>query len=421
MSDTKTSDLDSRIETRLNILRNALQDPDVCDLPIGSIAFLGKLLASERLRDLEFDRSVDPTSSSSVAGGPVPSMEIDISQRRRVYRISHRTREAMQRVIANRELNDQAADWMVDNYFIHELLHLAQGMAGGNHSGLSRQAPQVLLAIDYQADALAAVTATVLAWCFPEQFGFATVTNNVNHWTLYEHAIEAILNQLEIFTLLRRKDMDRTKISQMRGSLERTQRIAIWHYQLHRVRHFLPDRPLADFQILAQPVLDFRNLAWAASFAPDALRRDWPAREREHAELERYNTSTTHQRRQPFGINDRAPLIVTGVTPNGTTQFVRHAAATPQQYAMAFEGIFDNHDRASRDFFTTLFASEEWLIGGGGKTPHSLAWSVVPRHAVSKLTKLTRGLAKEDKRAERLDLLNQIMTPSRFPQVLMMG
>ena len=418
MSNSATPDFDDRIESRLNTLRKVLQEWDVRELPIGSIVFLGRLLASERLRDLEFDRTGEPTSPSSVPGNPVPSMEIDISQAKRVYRISHRTRDAMQRVIVNRALDDQAADWMIDNYFIHELLHSAQGMAGGNHSGLSRQAPQVLLAIDYQADAIAAVTATVLAWCHPTEFGFAAVADSESHWTLYVRAIEAILNQIEIFTLLSRQDMDRTRISQMRGSLERIQRIATWHYQLHRARNFLSDRALADFQILAQPMLDFRNLAWAASFAPDALRRDWPTREQ--AEFERWTASAANPKGLMFAAHERAPLIVTGVTRNSTTQFVRHAAATPLQYQQAFEGIFDNNDRASRDFFTTLFANEGWLVGEGQRVPYDLDWDA-PEQASPRLTRLTRGLALGDTQDERLQLLNDFMTPSRFPQVLMVG
>jgi hypothetical protein len=197
------SSIDDRIEGRLDTLRTVLTNDDVKKLPIAPIRFLAALLLEGDLRNLKFDRDTDPTSSGGGQPGPVQSMEVVTSPGLSLYRVSHQTRTAMERVASNEALNEQDFDWMIDNYFIHELLHNAQGMSGGNHSELGRQAPRVLLDVDYQADALAAVTATALAWLVPIEFGFgSTPPISENHWTLYERAVRAILNQMEIFTLI---------------------------------------------------------------------------------------------------------------------------------------------------------------------------------------------------------------------------
>lgn len=405
--------IDDRLEARLVQLRLVLAELEVSNLPIAPIAFLTKLLLSDELKGLKFEREVEPTSPTAPgSASSVPSMEISVTQRERVYRISKRTRAAMEKVAVDRGLDDQAVDWMIDNYFVHELLHFAQGMAGGNHSGLSAQAPQVLLAIDYQADAIAAVTATVLAWCRPELYGFASATSKDNHWTLYVTAIKAILHQMEVFTLLSRRDMNRTEISSMRSSLERIQRISTWHYQLHRAEQFNARRPLADFQILAQPILDFRNLAWAAVLKPDALKRDWP--QQEQTLYSEWASAAGDKKGNMFALDERPPLIITGVTPYGTTRFVRHNAATRAQYDLAFQGIFDNEPRASRDFFTTLFPNNTWLVGGDGQSPPGWGWDDPPDPPPD-LPDLTGGLAQNQPEDRRMTILSEMMMPSRFP------
>ncbi|MDT7818037.1 MAG: hypothetical protein QOJ42_7953 [Acidobacteriaceae bacterium] len=47
-----------------------------------------------------------------------------------------------------------------------------------------------------------------------------------------------------------------------------------------------------------------------------------------------------------MATEDRAPLILTGVTPHGTTKFVRHTPAHAGQYADAFKGFFSARARA---------------------------------------------------------------------------
>lgn len=392
--------IDDRIERRLETLCGVLTRGAAKKLRIAPVAFLSALL-SEPLRNLKFDRDNDPLSGQS--------MEIFKSVRQKKYRISHQTREAMELVASNQGLDDQDTDWMIDNYFIHEFLHHAQGMSGGNHSQLRRHAPRVLLDVDYQADALAAFTATALAWLHPSKFGFGrTPVLDENHWTLYERAVSAVLNQMEIFTLLGNWATPRDQISMMPTSLERILRIATWHYQLHRLSTFSTRLPLADFQILAQPVLDFRNLAWAAIFEPDSLCKDWPLRER--AVVEKWQKRASLKGRL-FDLSGRPQLVLAAATQQGTTRFVRYSAATRTHYYHAFDGIFDNDVGSSRLFFTALFEQHEWLKGGSDSSAFS--YNLNLRGKGTDHLQLTNNLGRNLEIKERVEVLKQIMTPSR--------
>lgn len=412
MTATVPATIDDRIEQRLDTLREVLAKRYVRKLPLAPLVFLSALLSDGDLHNLKFDRDNEPTVGRDLpAGSPVQSMEIVASVGQPYYRISHQTRAAMARVASDRGLDAQDTDWMIDNYFIHELLHNAQGMSGGRHSELGGQAPRVLLDVDYQADALAAVTAASLAWLFPSKFGFTDPPPSTeNHWTLYERAIRAVLNQMEIFTLLGYWEKTRAEISMVSTGLERILRIATWHYQYHRLQSpFRYQRPLADFQILAQPVLDFRNLGWAAVFAREFLRKDWPVKEKENIEswLKRKNLKG-----RLFDLPDRPPLIITSATPLGTTQFVRHHP-THTHYVAGFAGILDNRVRYSQELFTTLFAEHQWLKGGAEASAFEYSWMNLPKSRTINLLKATQGLGHELKTTARTKVLNQMMTPSR--------
>lgn len=396
MNDNTQLNINDLLAASLERLTNTLIGDMARKLELAPIVFLRNLLHEGRLKGLKFEPDKEPQAayappdtSDSQGRASLPSMEITGQQGQATYRISRRTRDAMATVVRQRELNARQTAWMIDNYFIHELIHYDQGMSGGNHSQLSQHAPQVLLAIDYQADALAAVVATILAWCDPKSYVLRyhkstwksgewsfrdeqnplPVDRNLNHWTLYTYAIEAVLHQMELFTLLSRRDMDRSEISIMKADLERIQRIAVWHYQFHRAQEFNPKCPLADFQILAQPVLDFRNLAWASLVDNQELKRDWP--ERELKLLEEWKKVVARFRvGQVYDQAERPhQLIVTGVSPYGSTRFVRHTPATAEDYRNAFAGFFELNTSASKDLFTTLFTKEKWLVGreDGGK------------------------------------------------------
>jgi hypothetical protein len=203
-----------------------------------------------------------------------------------------------------------------------------------------------------------------------------------------------------------------------RTSLERILRIATWHYQLHRLRGFRPSRPLADFQILAQPVLDFRNLAWAAVFEPDALCRDWPARER--AIVAQWS-KRRWLRRKPvrgrlFPLDGRPPLVVAVPTPLGTTRFVRHHSPNPRHYEDAFAGIFLNRARRSRELFTSLFAVQPWLTGGSDASAYTYDWMNLPKDRVDHF-KATEGLNPSLDIKQRARVLTQFMRPSRSQMI----
>ncbi len=416
--------IDELLGQSIQRIKDSLASDIVVRLDLAPIAFLRKLLSESHLNNLEFDSETEPQSaniqpsdSSEQSSPDVPSMEITKSNGRWVYRISGRTREAMKKVSQTRQLTQQETEWMIDNYFVHELIHFDQGMSGGNHSGLGVQSPQILLVIDYQADALAAVVATILAWCSPENYGLEDVDQNYNHWSLYELAIKSILWQMEIFTLLSRVDMDRDKISLMRASHERIQRIATWHYQYHRVIEYNNLRPLADFQIMTQPIIDFRNLSHASFIDNGALCRDWPSHE--EALLKEWLEKKEEFRiGLLFEATQRPPLIVTGVSPFGTTRFVRHMTASDYHYSNAFKGFFDCELRASRELFTTLFNSNKWLIGksdGWGGGDGGSQSSPFPPD----LPNVTGGLAQDKDEDERMEILMRMVTPTQFPLTYM--
>lgn len=444
MNDDTQMNIDELLVASLERLKKTLNGDMARKVDLAPIVFLRNLLFKGGLKGLRFEPKqepqaayVPPYGSDSQGTASLPSMEIVGQQGQVTYRISQRTRSAMAAVVKQRGLNTRQTAWMIDNYFIHELIHYDQGMSGGNHSQLSQHAPHVLLAIDYQADALAAVVATILAWCDPNKyvlqyhkfkkgkgrgwvFGETSIPIDyeLNHWTLYTYAIEAVLHQMEIFTLLSRNDMNRSEISKMKAGLERIQRIAVWHYQYHRAQEFNLSLPLADFQILAQPVLDFRNLAWASLVKGDELKRDWP--EREVKLLEEWKkTDKGFRVGRMFDLSERSQsVIVTGVSPFGSTRFVRHAPATEEDYKNAFAGFFELNTSASRDLFTTLFATNKWLVGredegkgGDGGGGNGDDGSPNPPD----LPGDTKALAVEKTDDERLDILKRMVTPSIFP------
>lgn len=171
MNDGTQLNIDELLVASLERLKNALDGDMARALELAPIVFLRNLLHEGRLKGLKFDPKEPETAyvpldtSDSQGRASLPSMEIAGPQGQARYPISRRTREAMVAVVNQRALDARQTAWMIDNYFIHELIHYDQGMSGGNHSQLSQHAPQVLLAIDYQADALAVVVAAILAWC----------------------------------------------------------------------------------------------------------------------------------------------------------------------------------------------------------------------------------------------------------------
>jgi hypothetical protein len=418
--------LDDRLQRRMQNLIEALNDDTVSQVDFGPLVFLRSLL-NDRLQGLRFDPNQVPTPQTK--DGRPPSMEISDRPNDCYYRVNQRTRDAMRRVQTDYSRDECAVDWMIDNYFIHELFHFAQGMGGGRHSGIGDEAPLVLLAIDYQADALAAVTQFILAWCCPKLFGVDNPAESENHWTLYQKAIGSILDQMEIFTLLTLDNMDRTEIGKRPWGYARILRIATWHYQSHRASKFNPDRPVADFQILMQPHLDFRNLAQAARYdelqskekkkgKKRLLTRNWPANEKRLL-----RDPTTSKNHGFYAVNGRNALIITGVTPSGTTAFIRHAHGQ-ELYERAFQAFFDHYLPGSERFFTSLFEDpNSWLIGkqdppsppnvggdgdGGPDTP-----------SPQPLSDGTRGLALVKDKTERLDLLRRMMKSSLHPLTTM--
>ena len=415
------SDINKRLKGRLEVLSQMLANPYVNTVKLGPVRFLSNLL-HRRLRGLKFDSDLTPASP-----GDAMTYAEDGTQRRLV--LSMRLRQAMQQVAKVHTLSSRQIDWMIDNFYIHELLHFGQGMAGGNHSQLRTQSEPVLLAIDYQADAVAVVTAAILAWIRPDLYGYETSEKDLyadtDHWTLLAAGIRATLLQMEVFTTLSSADLqDRSKVASWPASLERIQRIATWHLQYHRVEMFNRARPLADFQILAQPMLDFRYLAAANTLCPELLTRTWPSNEA--AAVVAIQQRLGDVRASPYlhaSYEKRSDLIVTGTTPVGTTMFYRHSAAQPDHYSSAFEGFFEARTGKSRDFFRSMLEHCRWWIGydsgwGGGGTGGPDPTDPKSPSGTG-LDEQTKGLALDLDENKRVELLKLILMPEQRPLVVM--
>lgn len=418
---TNLKAVNARLASRMEALTRALGDPYVETVKLGPIRFLSDLLHGQ-LKGLAFDPDEVPKRAGD-------AMVIESDGKAHRFVLSVRIRMAINEVASDQHLSDREIDWLIDNFYLHELLHFAQGMGGGNHSQLRTQAPAVLLAIDYQADAVAVMGATILAWCRPDLFGFeekdADLLKATDHWTLLSQGIEATLMQMDVFTKLRYADVHvREPIVNQSASVERIQRIATWHMQWHRSRRYKRSRPLADFQILAQPMLDFRYLAIASTLCPQFLTRAWAANEKQAIGV--VEDALRGVQRSPYleaAYRERAHLVVTGTTPFGTTQFVRHNAAQPEHYREAFEGFFETDPNKSANFFNSMFEDHKWWIGGQGGGGPPGGDGDDPNNSDgpggTPLDQMTTGLAIGETAEFRADLLRRVITPKQKPLVVM--
>jgi hypothetical protein len=382
------------VRARLQAIRGVLREGDFSKLRFGPVAFLQKEIEGDggALRNITVElRDIGQGRVMDFGEGP----------KGRVLQLAQSFMDAASKLASDRKLSHRQTIWMVDNFLLHELLHESQGMGGGRHSDLRVQSPQTLLAIDYQADAAAVVVAVILAWQAPTSFGFGKASFEDDHWSLYAEAIAAVTHQIEIFTYLSRSDLDRAKIAEMPVTVERIQRIAAWHFQYHRAKNFDRGLSLADFQILLQPGIDFRNLRTAGLLQPDLLTANWPKNE------ENFVKWVATQEKSPSVVPVREPLIMTCSSPMGTTRFHRFTPASPSHYEDAFVGFFTAEMEKSRRFFESWLRDCEWATGRGG--------AVSVRKIVR--TRETRGLAMDRNGKDRSEILLDMLTPRNFPQV----
>jgi hypothetical protein len=248
--------------------------------------------------------------------------------------------------------------FVFDCFLIHELLHHSQGMGDGRYSGLSSQSPNTLLMLDYQADAMAVVAMSQLAFWEPSNYDAEVTADKNALWATYANSIRYALGQMEVFTHLIRKDLDRQKISRTAFSLDKFQRTAIWQYQYHRIRNFNKQRLLADFQIMSQPNLYFRNLEAAWAHDRKCITRHWPASGEKTFLQKPADKQSGYESRpetDPF-------CILAAASQFGTTRFVRCPTVNPTN-ADVFGALFDGNLEGSRPFFEDLFKKNPWLVG----------------------------------------------------------
>lgn len=283
--------------------------------------YLKGLLTKGHLRGLELVIE-EKTGPSRMAYSPVDSSPKRLTLDARLMKAFQKAGLPPQRL--------QAA---IDCWFIHEFLHFAQHMGFGRHSGLGSQSPWTLLAIDYQADAMAAIVRTQIMLLFGDPRPI---------WTIHEESIRAVIDQMDVFTSLMRADLDREGVARMAFPYEKLQRVAVWQFQYHRCRNFNRALVPADLQLLSQPFMHFRSL----EPNPQTITRRWP--ETETAFLE------------------RPRLIVSAVTRFGTTAFARANRLDDAHYKELFAAIFSGKVADSAAAFDAIFDEHPWLIGMAG-------------------------------------------------------
>jgi hypothetical protein len=378
--------------------------------PIASLIYLQKLLTDNR---------------GHLYGLRVTLHE-DLSGRRMLYdqggtntllKLDYRLIDAFEKV--RKKTDNNRLNRTIDCFLIHEFLHFAQGMSEGRHSDLSRQSPDNLLAIDFQADALSVIATTVLAWISPEKYPTAITDPNNFLWQLYEISIDAVINQMEVFTHLMQRNLDRKSISEMSFSLDKIKRTALWHYQFHRAKNFNRDRSLADFQILSQPRLHFRNLEAAWAYNKSVLRKSWP--DEEELFIQKTLQHMNHKENGFEVYQTKDPRCILSATSQyGTTRFVR-IDATADTYRSAFKGFFECDLEKSKEFFEDIFQTEKWLIGkadgGDDSGPGNFGGSDGP----GPIDRGPGGFPVDLSEEVRMEILFRYLQSTMFPLTVMVG
>jgi hypothetical protein len=265
--------------------------------------------------------------------------------------------------------NDEYLKAAIENFVVHEIVHRAQGMGEGNHRTLSAVGPNVLAALDYEADACAVlILSTMRLVEFLEGVSNLDTINNAQTstliWRAYAAAILSTLFQIHTFSLMGADERPITKVAFADKSIgvPRWERICAWHMQYHRARNFNIALPLADFQILFKPVIGFRNQDEPSSSALKALKRDWP-------EFERNSQSSVTDK-----FTDMAPIALSGVGYDGVRVHVKYDPKPPAQYDSLFAGIFDCDVEESAKFFDPFLFRHPEFTGQNHQPPPSERW-----------------------------------------------
>ena len=132
--------LDRLLVSRMDMLRKTLLGGMASKLAYGPVAYLRGLISEGYLKGLYCDPDTEPSPIVGAANNDqtIPNLEYAGTQGEIALRLSVRFRQAMLHVV-NRTNNNQTGlttiqvKWMIDNFYIHELMHWGQGMPGGNH------------------------------------------------------------------------------------------------------------------------------------------------------------------------------------------------------------------------------------------------------------------------------------------------
>ena len=183
------SNIIPRVQQRLDTLVIRIRGVDEEAANFGPLLFLKHEFDKGSLRGLVVLRDKNARQD----------MQYRLDQAQRQLILSDRLLSTISILSKERKLNPRRIDWLIDNFLIHEFLHMAQGMSGNRHSDLRIQSPKVLLAIDYQADAAAIVISMILGRFEPEAFGFRRDEIKGNPLILGQEGVQAVLHQIELF------------------------------------------------------------------------------------------------------------------------------------------------------------------------------------------------------------------------------
>lgn len=234
--------------------------------PVGLVRWLGGAFAPNgMLAELQYDPSMAPSEGR---------MQISAKTGSHRFLLSGDILRLFENFDNETKPSKEELDYAIDDFLVHEIVHQAQGMAGGNHRNLRAIAPNVLAALDYEADACAILVLMTL-WLV-ELFEASKDAESLNTnsqseatWIQYAKLIKATLHQIHIFSLMTLREQPTSLKSALRRSIPllRWERSCAWHFQYHRALHFHVALPVADFQLLFRPIIGFRNQAVAESAA----------------------------------------------------------------------------------------------------------------------------------------------------------
>lgn len=339
------------LSTRLNrIVRLAEKIPS--NHPVGLVRWFGSAFAPNgKLAGLEYD----PTMATSEG-----RMQIRGKTGSHHFLLSSDILRLFENFVNETKLSKEELDYAIDDFLVHEIVHQAQGMAGGNHRNLWAIAPNVLAALDYEADACAILVLMTL-W-FVELFEVTKDAKSLNSnsqseatWIQYAKLIEATLHQVHIFSLMTSREQPTTLKSALRRSIPllRWERSCAWHFQYHRVLHFHPALSVADFQVLFRPIIGFRNQELAESAA--LLTHSWPKVERSRAA------------EMPVDPVRTASMAISGPGYNGARYHAQIFPKDPTRYDALFEAVFRCDVSLSEGLFDEVL--DQYPIFCGPKPP----------------------------------------------------